>query len=94
MEPKIGKPVIVVTEHTYHTSLNMSPGVPYRFRVSLVPRDAIVVSCVLSFMAAFQVRVNVDGWGEWSDPLWYEIGRGIVSGLHILMRLYCSIHSN
>ncbi|VDK72060.1 unnamed protein product, partial [Cylicostephanus goldi] len=24
------------------------------------------------------VRVYVDGWGEWSDPLWYELGRGIV----------------
>ncbi|VDO11899.1 unnamed protein product [Haemonchus placei] len=26
----------------------------------------------------FRVRVNVDGWGVWSDPLWYELGRGIV----------------
>ncbi|VDO16609.1 unnamed protein product [Haemonchus placei] len=56
IESKIGKPVIAVTEHTYHTALNMSPGIPYRFRV----------------------RVNVDGWGVWSDPLWYELGRGIV----------------
>ncbi|RCN29512.1 fibronectin type III domain protein [Ancylostoma caninum] len=56
MEPKVGKPIVAVTEHTYHTSLNMNPGVPYRFRV----------------------RVYVDGWGEWSEPLWYELGRGIV----------------
>ncbi|VDM72048.1 unnamed protein product, partial [Strongylus vulgaris] len=56
MQPKTGKAIGVVTEHTYHTSLNMSPGVPYRFRV----------------------RVYVDGWGEWSNPLWYELGRGIV----------------
>ncbi|EPB80620.1 fibronectin type III domain protein [Ancylostoma ceylanicum] len=33
MEPKVGKAIVAVTEHTYHTSLNMSPGVPYRFRV-------------------------------------------------------------
>ncbi|VDL72475.1 unnamed protein product [Nippostrongylus brasiliensis] len=56
METKTGKPIVVHTEHTYHTSLNMTPGLAYRFRV----------------------RVYVDGWGEWSDPLWYEIGRGIV----------------
>ncbi|EPB65177.1 fibronectin type III domain protein, partial [Ancylostoma ceylanicum] len=56
MEPKVGKAIVAVTEHTYHTSLNMNPGVPYRFRV----------------------RVYVDGWGEWSEPLWYELGRGIV----------------
>nr|CDJ87896.1 Ephrin receptor and Fibronectin and Tyrosine protein kinase and Sterile alpha motif homology 2 domain containing protein [Haemonchus contortus] len=56
IESKIGKPVIAVTENTYHTALNMSPGIPYRFRV----------------------RVNVDGWGVWSDPLWYELGRGLV----------------
>ncbi|CAJ0608521.1 unnamed protein product [Cylicocyclus nassatus] len=56
MKSATGKAILAIAEHTYHTSLNMVPGTPYRFRV----------------------RVYVDGWGEWSDPLWYELGRGIV----------------
>lgn len=60
IKPKAGKSVVAVTENNYHTSLNMNPSVPYRFRV----------------------RVYVNGWGEWSDPLWYQLGRGIVQEHH------------